>query len=323
MLSRILLSTGLFVLGWALAAGLLPAAADQGMIVMTELKENIDIYEPQQKAILCWNRGTELMILSTDKHLSRKAKVLSFMPLPAKPGRVEQVDADVFESVSRLIEAHRPRVAQRDSNSNAKGHGADGLRAEEAVRVVFHEKIGAHDITIVEVRELVGFSEWVKKFYAAQRIPYQQEKVVKLQPLVRDYLRRGYGHFVFDVIELTEERKTVSPILYEFKSPAIYYPLVVSTLTQGRTSIALYMFTPGKTDIWGTRTSFVSGYYARGDRVDYGHPIKFEVAPSELASISPDLIKFMAGSPRVWFSAAKYEGATSKLTRDFFMKIRH
>ncbi|MDQ7826581.1 MAG: DUF2330 domain-containing protein [Candidatus Eremiobacteraeota bacterium] len=330
-----------------------PASADRGSFVLRPptMKENIDVFDAGQKAIICWRNGEELMILSTDKYASAKSKVLEFMPLPSKPSRVEEAKEEVFQGIARLISNHRPAVPEGKSPGRALESAQKDSSHEPSVEIVFHKKIGAHDINIAKINHLDGFGEWVKKFYTMNQLQYMPEDVARLHPLVKDYLDRGYSYYVFDVIELTTEKRSIAPILYQFKSPSLYFPLKVTTLSEGDTDVALYLFTPSRTDIWGTGTGFKSGFYTFSGKADYAHPIKFQVSPLEIKAVSDEIVKFMApgytgekapGKPqtatygddeamkritredkeRPWFSTAKFTGSTKKLTRDFLLKPR-
>jgi hypothetical protein len=289
------------------------------------MKENINVFDVGQKAIICWKDGQELLILSTDKYATAQSKVLEFMPLPSKPSRVEESKEPCFEGIARLITAHRPvmPVAEkegslaRDTTLKANSH-------EPAVVIVFHKKIGAHDISIAQVQRLDGFADWAKKFYTQNQVEYNAKDVARLHPMVADYMSRGFTYFIFDVIELSTEKQSIEPILYQFASKDLYFPLKVTTMAEGETDIALYLFTRFKTDIWGTRTGLKSGFYAVSGQASYRNPIKFEVTTSEITQVSKDIAKFMKagdyGEEKAWFSTAKYVGSTKKLTRDFIMK---
>lgn len=301
------------------------AFADRGSFVLRDrVGENISIYDVGQKAIIAWNNNEEIMILSTDKYVSKNTRVLEFLPLPSEPSRVEKVDIGCFQEIQKLIRAHRPRLESL-SGGHMKSKGRNGgSGAEQAVQIVFHQKIGAHDITIAKTRDLEGFMGWVKKFLKENQLQYREEDVTELKPNVAGYLKDGYNYFVFDVIELTTEKKSIEPILYQFKSKNLYFPLRVTQLSRGVTNIALYLFTPFKTDIWGTRSGFVSGFYTRGRQVSYANPIKFQVSNSEMEKVSPDIGKFFGScTEEIWFSTAKFHGETNELKKDFVMKPSH
>jgi len=298
-----------------------PVRADRGSYVLRKsVAENIHVYDAGQKAIIGWNNNQEIMILSTDKYVSKDAKVLEFMPLPSKPSRVEKADFKSFGRISALIGRHRPRAYFRPKNGGSK-RSKGGANVRSSVEVVFHKKIGAHDITIAKTRDLDGFIEWIKKFVAKNGMQYHEADVKTLKPIVRGYLNDGYHYYVFDVIELTTDKKSIEPILYQFESKKVYFPLRVTQLSEGFTHIALYLFTPFKTDIWGTGTGFVSGFYTIERKPSYKHPVKFEIRPREMKKVVPEISKlFKNHDAKVWFSTAKFDGETSRLTRDFIIR---
>jgi hypothetical protein len=325
-MKKLFLDSILIILGsFLLTCGL--AQADRGSMPMRPptMKENINVFDAGQKAIICWKDGQELMILSTDKYATAQSKVLEFIPLPSKPSRVEESKEPCFEGIARLITAHRPVMpAAGLEGSNGRDKAANTASHEPAVVIVFHKKIGAHDISIAQVQRIDGFTDWAKKFYTRNQVEYNGKDVARIHPMVADYMKRGFTYFVFDVIELSTEKQSIEPILYQFASRDLYFPLKVTTMAEGDTDIALYLFTSSRTDIWGTRTGLKSGFYSASGQVSYQHPIKFEVTSSEMMQVSKNIASFMKageyGENKVWFSTAKYEGSTKNLSRDFIMR---
>jgi len=117
-----------------------PALADRGMVPITD----VSVYGPGQKAIIAWNGNTEILILSTDVRADSNTKVLEILPLPSQP-EVEKGDFSSFQQVDKLIKEHFP-ISLRDRYKEA---GSIPL----GVEIVFHEKIGAHDITVVKAAD--------------------------------------------------------------------------------------------------------------------------------------------------------------------------
>ena len=59
------------------------AFADRGMI---PISPNVSVYEPGQKAIIAWNKGKEILILSTEDVNERgETKGLEVVSLPSIP----------------------------------------------------------------------------------------------------------------------------------------------------------------------------------------------------------------------------------------------
>jgi len=314
------------------------ARADRGHFIIPEerLTPNINIHESGQRAIIAWNGTEEVMILSTDLSSDRPVKVLEFMPLPAKPTMVKQRTTAPFEVIQELIDAHAPVVAAQEAMGRSAADNA--AKAPAAVQVVFQQKIGAHDITVARTENMEAFVGWIRNFLAGRKLKYREEYFARLRPVVQGYLDDRIYYYVFDVVELGKETKSIEPILYRFPSNRLYYPLRVSTLGSGRTHIDLFLISHMKLDIWGSATGFWSGFY-RGAR---DVPIKFNLGNSDLKRIDPLISELfytredvstqpMYGAPRdpnfrrpssetkdVWLSTASYRGLVSGLVRDFY-----
>ncbi len=123
--------------------------ADRGMI---SVRPDVSVYEPGQKAIIAWNGEEEVLLLSTDVASSNETLVIEILPLPSKPIDVKSASFDSFEHVQELI-------LRRGLEIYGKA-----LRAAESVEIVFHEKIGAHDITIVRADSASELADWIQNF---------------------------------------------------------------------------------------------------------------------------------------------------------------
>ncbi|MCD6309150.1 MAG: DUF2330 domain-containing protein [Candidatus Eremiobacteraeota bacterium] len=272
---------------------------------------NISIYQEGQKAICAWNGKEEIMILATDLKASGKTRVLEFLPLPSKPTRVEKSSNAPFEEIQRLIKSNSPPAPE---SFRMKGKIESGT---DSVEVVFHEKIGAHDITIVRVYDIADFMNWIYKFLQKEAVEYSPAWGERARPLLEDLLHKGLKYYVFDIIDLTPDRQTIEPIMYKFSSSALYFPLKVSSLDKGRVEIGLFLFTPGKPDIHGTMTGFDCGHYLMPGTKPV--PIKFKVRKTDLNRVSEDIGKlFSTGG--AWFSTAVFRGPVNMLKRDFYIK---
>ncbi|MCL5038055.1 MAG: DUF2330 domain-containing protein [Chloroflexi bacterium] len=279
---------------------------------------NISIYQEGQKAICAWNGREEIMILSKDLKAGGKTKVLEFVPLPSKPTKVEKADAASFEAVNRLIYGNMPYDIGR---SEAKSGASTDINA---VEVVFHEKIGAHDITIVRANDYSEFMNWIYKFLQKEAVEYNPRWGGKAIPLISDLMNEGIHYFVFDIIELTPEVKTIEPIKYRFPTKSLYFPLRVSSLDEGRVSIGLFLLTPKPADIHGTLTGFDCGHYVLPAGPVAVHraqpvPIKFQVKKEQLNDIDMD-ISNLFGNGNAWLSTAVFRGPVNMLKKDFYIR---
>ena len=125
--------TGLALLG--------PVAlcADRGSI---PFNHGVQIFEPVQRALIAWNGEEEILLLSTDLRTSEPTKVLEVLPLPAEP-KVTKGDTEVFRRATALI--NRKLMEQARADAKAKREST----VTPAGEVTFHERIGAHDISVV------------------------------------------------------------------------------------------------------------------------------------------------------------------------------
>jgi len=296
------------VLASLVALSLSAVSADRGHFVVSSVRPNVSVFGEGQKAIIGWNGTEEVLILSTDMSASAEATVLEFLPLPSKPAAVEKADFTPFLKIQKLIRSHAEK--QRAPSTRAE------TPVQPTVEIVFHEKIGAHDIAIARTSSDEDFVNWMISYVENRGIKLEAEQAAGLRPLVEEYIEDGYSYFVCDVIELGRASKTVEPLMYRFKSDKLYFPLRVSSLDAGRGAIDLFLLTSRRVDVWGTNTGFVSGFYRVGTTL--GRPIKFTIPQKAIADVHPALGRLFKDD--AWLGVAKYRGMLSTLTRDFIVK---
>jgi len=276
-------------------------SADRGMIPIIP---DVSIHEPAQKAIIAWNGQEEILILSTDVTSTDNTTVLEILPLPSNPMKIEEASLESFNVVQELIGYHVPRYLGED--------GPTGNETAE-VRVIFHEKIGMHDITVVEAHNVSEFAEWINKFLLKSGIS-QQVSVEDLAWVIEDYMLRGFHFYVLDLIELSSDERSVEPILYKFDTSFLYYPLLITSPIGGDGKIILFLITE---DI------IESGYDPLRKALYYGasisEPIQFEVSNEELSVIDPSIGELFGG--KAWMTVLVYEGPLDKLTEDIVIKL--
>jgi len=260
--------------------------ADSGTVPLSDVL----VYEPGQKAIIGWDGEYEILILSTDVLASDDSMVLRIIPLPSQPDRIEKGDFDSFVRITELIEEHYPGYSWwRESWT---------MGAEPEVEVVFHEKIGAHDIWVAKANDADEFVEWAEDFLARNEIEHEISSP-ELEGLVENYIAEGITFFVFDLIEISSTEKSVEPIVYRFKTDFLYYPIRISSINSGLTGISLFLLTPEPLDFYqlsnsqGVRKSITQvspylevEYYVGGMEIT---PIYFRLNWEELHSIDPRL----------------------------------
>ncbi len=226
-------------LGFAWAAA---ASGDMGSI---PYKPGVQVFEPNQRALIAWNGREELLVLSTDLRASEPTKVLEVIPLPARP-EVRKGDVRVFVEATRLINAKLARRRRPGRGSTLAGGGAGGPpeRPEPAGEITLHKQIGPTDVSVAHVLDADRFVEWVVEHLKSRKatavdVPEPMQKVV------REYLRDGCAWFSFNVVSLGEKTATRQAIEYRFRCECVYYPLRITRTESGQTSIRLLVLTPG------------------------------------------------------------------------------
>ncbi|MEA2090509.1 MAG: DUF2330 domain-containing protein [Thermoproteota archaeon] len=193
--------------------------ADRGMIPVSP---EVSVYEPGQKAILAWNGQEEIMILSTDVTSSSETLVLELLPLPSKPD-VEAASFKSFEEIQMLIWEEGVNLYYGLSKGEARAG---------SVEVVFHEEIGAHDVTVVTAIDAVELVDWMKNFLEMNNVT-EPVSLGGFEPAVEDYMSRGFRYYVLDLITVGPDERSVDPILYRFDSTFLYYPLIITSPVEG------------------------------------------------------------------------------------------
>lgn len=264
-----------------------------------------DVYGPGQKAIVAWNGEIECLILSTDLYASGDTRVLEVLPLPSMPN-VEMGSFESFEAVQNLMMKNIPRAA--------------GAEDKARLKIVFHERIGAHDVTVVRATSAEDLSRFIADYARGMNIP-QPGIAERTRQILTDYLERGFNYWVFDLVNLQSDTRSLEPIVYEFQTQSLYYPLKVSSTAKGSTEILLYLITPDKLDEGLLPPKVRFAHYIPGDQ-----PIQFQVTHGELASMDSRVSSLFAleapkypQPPVAWLTTVKYVGELEDL--DFDLEI--
>ena len=276
--------------------------ADRGVIPITP---DVSIYEPGQKAILAWNGHEEIMILSTDVTSNQETLVVEILPLPSKPD-VEAASFKSFEEIQRMIWQEGMNILTYDTESQARSG---------SVELVFHEKIGAHNITVVKADDTTELNNWMDNFLKSSSVN-STTYLGNFESVVEDYMDRGYRYYVLDLITISPEEKSVDPILYRFSSNFLYYPLVITTPLGGNTKITLFILTEERVSqdfSWLTKAY----YQAFPPLGSSSKPIEFVLSKGDLSKI--DLRIGALFSYKAWLTVLRYEGKVNLLDEDLMI----
>jgi hypothetical protein len=209
--------------------------ADRGSI---PFEPNIKIFEPTQRAMIAWNGEEEILLLSTDMSASDSTEVLEVLPLPYEPV-VKKGNVETFRKATELIN----KKIRLQNVLVSKRNGGKGRVAQPAGEITFHEKIGAHDISVARVLNKDGFVKWVENYLDSLGV---KNPVIPegLKKVVDEYLEEKFTWFVFDVVSLDKEIKTNDAIQYRFKTDFLFYPVKIMNTEEGYTSMELLVLTP-------------------------------------------------------------------------------
>ncbi len=238
--------------------------ADRGMM---PVDGTVNIYEPGQKAIIGWNGTEEVLILATDVYSDASTSVLEVIPLPSAP-EIELGDIESFKVINRLIYQY--------SYENSMGIKREGGNDSSGIEVVFHEKLGSHNLMVIKVNDFSDFEDWVDDFRTDNNL---DNEIIppKMEQLISNYLLYDIDYFAFDIIEVNENKKSVEPIIYKFSVDYLYYPLQISSIVNGDTEI--FLFTLTDPDFNDTQI------------IDLGfeRKIEFNVTSEDLTEINKDI----------------------------------
>ena len=109
--------------------------------------------------------------------------------------------------------------------------------------VTFHEKIGAHDVSVIQVLDQRRFVDWVEDYLRKEGV--DNPTVPKpLRRVVEEYLRDGFKWFAFNVVDLGTKTVTKDAVQYKFETRFLYYPLRITRTEKGATEVRLLLISP-------------------------------------------------------------------------------
>jgi hypothetical protein len=276
--------------------------ADGGLI---SLKRGVQMFKPNQRAMIAWNGSEEILLLSTDMKASEATGVLEVVPLPSEP-KVKKGDVETFRKATDLINRKIRRPVM--SRAGARG-GRAGGGARPAGEVTFHKKIGAHDISVAHVLSTNGFIAWVEEYLRSLHV--QNPGISpEMKKVVDEYLSGNFTWFVFDVISLDEVLSSGEAVQYRFKTKFLYYPMKVTQTVEGATTVDLLVLTPRLLDNFpGIPISMVD---LRHDPV----PITSE----ELRSLNPDMDALLGHRKEMKLRIWRLQGQMSSFQEDLIAR---
>ena len=198
--------------------------ADRGGIPVNP----VTVLEPGQYAIISWYRGVEVLYLSTYVVSDYPTYMLEILPLPSVP-KIYLGDKSVFDKLGSLL--------SRKVYVENYGFGVPGYRGPGAgggISLIETFSAGPHNVTVVEVGDGSKLVEFMITFSNQNGLDISEglKAYPNLVDGINGYIKRGYKYFAIDIIYI--EKTTgmlIEPIIYEFKSEKIYFPMEISAIT--------------------------------------------------------------------------------------------
>ncbi|MCD6550022.1 DUF2330 domain-containing protein [bacterium] len=260
-----------------------------------------DVYldESAQNAIVAWNGREEILIISNDLQSSTSTLVLRMIPLPSNPSEIKEGNFEVFEKLVKIMNEKIQDIRNQGGYPGIFEGSKEGI--SPGIQITFHQQIGAHDITVVEVNNLDDFLNWIEKFAKNKNL-----KNIEISPKFREgvenYLKRDINYFVFDVINLSGTEESINPIIYKFRSGYLYYPLRITAVSDVGSSY-------GRVELFLIAKDFVDKGFVNK------FPVEVELSHQELEEISKDVANLFAGGVKL-IKIGHYGKFSASLAKD-------
>jgi hypothetical protein len=294
--------------------------ADGGYIPLID----VNVWAPGQKAVIAWNGTREILILSLDVYADSDSKVLKIIPLPSYPIRIEEGDTEIFEELNEFLYEYARSIT---------------AYTETGAFIVLYKVIGPHNITVIEANSVEDFINWAEEYLLINGIEYSISSP-RVEEVITKYIEDGIRYFVFDLIDLSSVPQNIKPIIYEFESDKLFYPLEISSLAQGPVNIVLYLLTEtplnqddlpnwmnyghhriGEIRIYETVTSATTTYIYTAATHPLYRAMQFKLDREELETLFSDTneatrktIQLFEGG--AWLTVLSFEGVLESLRGD-------
>ena len=211
------------------------AFADMGRVYVST--EGVQVAEDAQKAIILHNNQEEVLILGTELRADRQTPIIRFIPFPSEP-QVRLAPKGVFERLAAIVAKYKLEyVYTHHTKSGPASTSTAGVEVRLSTR------LGAHDLTVIRVRDVAAFRSWVNDYFRRHGLSHSKS-YPKEEAVVADYVARGIDFFVLDFVEVSKDKQFVDPVVYRFKSNSLYYPLKTSNTFGGKGEIELFIVAP-------------------------------------------------------------------------------
>lgn len=216
------------------------------------------IYEPGQNAVISWNGTHERMCLSVDIFGDTVTEGFHIIPFPTEPevtlGTMETFDVmkDILESDDRIYSYSR-HIYDRDDferSDNTDGEMGGEDEGEETANIMVTSEVflEGHDISIIRVDNKQDFLQDFLQILDGMGIPLDLIPE-GMTDIIHDYVDRDITYFSIDRYNISSVQSTMQPVIFEFPSEYVYFPMQISSLIEYGTSVSLSIIHPSNTEL--------------------------------------------------------------------------
>lgn len=219
--------------GFLVACALLAPGAAHADGTFVWRNEAVDIREPEQKALLCFDGSREELVLSV-RFEGASEDFGWIVPVPSRP-ELHAEDARLFELLSRGMQGHQ-------YVSSALGRMATA--SSNIVRILGEETVGVYRAVTLAAGDGAALGVWLREH--GYRIPQGGDRILD------GYARRGWSFVTLRIdpsalSDSTSSRLasgTIPPIRIGFAADRPVFPLEISALGGAPSLVLLYLITP-------------------------------------------------------------------------------
>lgn len=197
--------------------------------------QKTDIREPQQKALIVFDRGLEDLVLEV-RYEGAPSSFGWVIPLPSRP-RMRADVPRVFETLSRATQDFHPPRSERSGRLAS----TEGLSVPGSVEVLERARVGIYDAAVLTANRPDALERWLTT--NGFHTPSGASEVFG------DYIRRGW---VFVALRITPDHAnatirtalasgSIQPVRFRFRAPEPVFPLRVSALGGAEAEVLIYV----------------------------------------------------------------------------------
>jgi hypothetical protein len=203
---------------------------------------SMDVNEPGQNALIGFDGGVERLVLSVNIKAKKTTEGFHVIPFPSMP-RISLGDPSVFGRLTDHMNDHREDIIYSHYHSSIDNGLIAGDDAKGSIEIVMSERIGDHLVTVIKVNDNRDFKEEIEKISAHLGIDIRSWPK-GLDAILMNYTERDYVYFSIDQYEIRSDERTVDPLVFEFNTNEVFFPLRISSLFKGSGQINVAIVTP-------------------------------------------------------------------------------